>query len=475
MLASRLPHLVRGGLLLAALLAGGALHGAQAASGHSHARALSGTLRIFSFSYFENPTGQRVIKAYEKLHPGVTIQIQSSPPGDTMIWEKTMLAGGTTAPDIMVPAIYQQEWVDLPKGFWLDVTPYVMAPDPYVPGNKRWYDLIDKQMIESLRFVDGRFFAFPVASNEAAVWYNKDIFSKVGVEVPTTWQQFIAVQQKIKQAGYIPYEFGLGDQLSGDPDPSFMSIIENMVMDATIHKLDVNHDGTIDLKELVSGIKSHVFSPHNSDYQEVWRLMKDWSAYWEPGAAGVSDTGTPFLTGKVAMVYTNPSTYFESLLSKAQIHYGFFRFPQVTPASSSFATPGVKGTGVGGSWWGFVYGLTNAAKARGNVPLAVDFMYYFTAPQNIVALNAAKGQPPVSKAEVAHLDPIGRFFWQVMHEPNRLSFAELALGPSFESTRMSDLQGYVSGKMSLSAAMDDMQGNYDRAAAALIRAFHWQM
>ena len=33
----------------------------------------------------------------------------------------TFIPGGTTAPDIMVPAIYQQEWVDLPKGFWLDV------------------------------------------------------------------------------------------------------------------------------------------------------------------------------------------------------------------------------------------------------------------------------------------------------------------------------------------------------------------
>src|SRR5207245_10665497 len=98
-----------------------------------------------------------------------------------------------------------------PKGGGLDVTPYVMRPDPYVPGNKRWYDLIDKQMIESLRFVDGHFYGFPAASNEAAVWYNKDVFRKVGVDVPTTWQQFMAVLPKIKRAGYIPYEFGPGD------------------------------------------------------------------------------------------------------------------------------------------------------------------------------------------------------------------------------------------------------------------------
>jgi hypothetical protein len=247
-----------------------------------------------------------------------------------------------------------------------------------------------------------------------------------------------------------------------------------MVMEATIRKLDLNHDGTIDVHELVRGIKLHIFSPHNADYQEVWRLMKDWSAYWEPGAAGVTDTGTPFTKGRAAMVYTNPSTYLETLLTKAHIDYGVFTFPQVTPASSSFATAGVKGTGVGGAWWGYVFGLTNAAKARGNIDLAVDFVYWFTTPGNLTAINAGQGEPPVAKAGVAALDPIGEFFWKVMAEPNRLSFAELALGPSFQSDRMSALQGYITGRETLSSAMDAMQRAYDQAADALVRLFHWK-
>jgi hypothetical protein len=104
----------------------------------------------------------------------------------------------------------------------------------------------------------------------------------------------------------------------------------------------------------------------------------------------------------------------------------------------------------------------------------VDFLYYFTTPGNLTAINAGQGQPPVAKAGVAVLDPLGQFFWKVMHEPNRLSFAELALGPSFESTRMSELQGYITGHESLSTAMDNMQQAYDQAADALIRLFHWQ-
>src|SRR4051794_11084891 len=101
MLARRLARLVCAALLLAALLAGGLLPGVQAATPRARPGALSGTLRIFDFTYFSNPAGQRVIKAYEKLHPGVKIQILSAPQGDTMLWEKTMLAGGTTAPDLM--------------------------------------------------------------------------------------------------------------------------------------------------------------------------------------------------------------------------------------------------------------------------------------------------------------------------------------------------------------------------------------
>lgn len=37
-----------------------------------------------------------------------------------------------------------------------------------------------------------------------AFLYNKDIFSKLGLQIPKTWDEFMAVSKKIKDAGQLP-------------------------------------------------------------------------------------------------------------------------------------------------------------------------------------------------------------------------------------------------------------------------------
>lgn len=47
--------------------------------------------------------------------------------------------------------------------------------------------------------------AIPYQLNTYAFWYNADIFEEAGIEEePTTWEEFLDVCQKIKDAGYIP-------------------------------------------------------------------------------------------------------------------------------------------------------------------------------------------------------------------------------------------------------------------------------
>lgn len=47
--------------------------------------------------------------------------------------------------------------------------------------------------------------AIPYQLNTYAFWYNADIFEEAGIEdVPVTWDEFLDVCQKIKDAGYIP-------------------------------------------------------------------------------------------------------------------------------------------------------------------------------------------------------------------------------------------------------------------------------
>lgn len=48
--------------------------------------------------------------------------------------------------------------------------------------------------------------SIPYQPNLFEIFYNVDIFTEAGVEsVPTTWEEFIAVSEKIAEAGYIPF------------------------------------------------------------------------------------------------------------------------------------------------------------------------------------------------------------------------------------------------------------------------------
>lgn len=53
---------------------------------------------------------------------------------------------------------------------------------------------------------DGKLKSIPYQPNLFEIFYNIEIFEEAGVEaVPTTWEEFVAAAEKIKEAGYIPF------------------------------------------------------------------------------------------------------------------------------------------------------------------------------------------------------------------------------------------------------------------------------
>lgn len=60
--------------------------------------------------------------------------------------------------------------------------------------------------------VDGKVYGIPTGSYNAGVWfYNKDIYSELGLEVPHTWTELMENCEKIKQAGKTPVIGGFKD------------------------------------------------------------------------------------------------------------------------------------------------------------------------------------------------------------------------------------------------------------------------
>ena len=61
---------------------------------------------------------------------------------------------------------------------------------------------------ESALTVNGKQWGIPTVYAFWGVFYRKDIFEKLGIEIPKTWDEFIAVAKKLKENDIIPFTIG---------------------------------------------------------------------------------------------------------------------------------------------------------------------------------------------------------------------------------------------------------------------------
>lgn len=95
-------------------------------------------------------------ESYEKLHPDVDIQFLPEIPTGYEEWLVTQMTGGTS-PEIVW---YQRGYIarDYRKGWFVNLTPYLNQPNPYVKGNKKWIDIFQPPVIASGAAPDGNIY-----------------------------------------------------------------------------------------------------------------------------------------------------------------------------------------------------------------------------------------------------------------------------------------------------------------------------
>jgi ABC-type glycerol-3-phosphate transport system substrate-binding protein len=65
--------------------------------------------------------------------------------------------------------------------------------------------------MDSLK-VDGTTYAIPMDVNTLTIAYNKDVFEELGLEVPSTHDELLALAKPLRAAGLQPLAIGLKDQ-----------------------------------------------------------------------------------------------------------------------------------------------------------------------------------------------------------------------------------------------------------------------
>lgn len=121
---------------------------------------------------------------------------------------------------------------------------------------------------------NGQVYGVPFAIQVLQMYYNKAIFAELGLEVPTTWDEFIAVNEAIAAAGYIPMALTGRD--------AWMLPIFHSVIGA----------GTYGGNAFVEGILSGETTFEDPAFVESLQAIKDLQPFLPPDVTAVSYTDT---------------------------------------------------------------------------------------------------------------------------------------------------------------------------------------
>jgi len=194
-----------------------------------------------------------------------------------------------------------------------------------------------------------------VTSEVVAMFYNKDIFSKLKLTVPTTWDELQAALDTIKTGGYIPITFGNLEGWPGIHTYGAMAHLYSDIKDIN-NMIYRNEGGTFKTDGNLNGAKTFV----------------DWldKGYLSPGFAGMdNDTGAlgEFTSAKSAMWLAGSwnSGSISAVLGEDKV--GFFVLP--SPIGDKVA-PTIGGIGLG-------YGIR---KTSSNADLAAQYIDFISSP-----------------------------------------------------------------------------------------------
>ena len=246
------------------------------------------------------------IESFMDENPNIKVEHEAI--GDEATYNnmfKTSIATGD-APDIFVNygGTQFQDYVE--SGLFYDLSK-VAAED------KEWADKYIPTMLDAWKYEDIEgFYGVPVACFATGVYYNKDLFSQNGLEVPKTIEEFEKVCDAFMSKGITPFALGDKDNFRG------AHLLANLLLKRE------NFDYT---KSVIDGETKW----NDTAMKEVFEVMSRWQkkGYLGDNITTLDATGEQalFLNGETPM-HINGS-WFMTQISEAENpeRFGFIPFP----------------------------------------------------------------------------------------------------------------------------------------------------
>jgi raffinose/stachyose/melibiose transport system substrate-binding protein len=325
--------------------------------------------------YYEGPDSAmgtawtQAIKEFQSSHPNVTVKFEEK--GFEQI-QKTaqMVLNSNDAPDVMEYNKGNATAGLLSKqGLLTDLTAEV---------TRRGWDKLLSPTLQTTSKYDQRgvmggdkWFGVPNYAEYVLVFYNKDLFAKQNVPVPSTMDKLTSAMDTFKKAGVTPLSVGAAEY------PAHQILYELALSKANRDWVDryQRYTGKVDFHDSVWTYAADTFS--------------DWvkKGYIDKASTGIKaeDMGTAFISGKYPMMISG--TWWFGRLQKEITNFTW----------GAFLWPATMSAGSGGNMWVVPQGSKNK-------DLAYDFID-ITMKQGIQGVLGNAGGVPVAADPGAVTDP----------------------------------------------------------------------
>jgi raffinose/stachyose/melibiose transport system substrate-binding protein len=232
--------------------------------------------------------------------PGLTVKKLVSPGPDRTAYAKQLIAAGTE-PDIM-QSISTQDFVD--SGL-------------LQPWDQKWCE--DNFILPMATSINGKIWQAPTNSQVIPfVFYNKDIFNKVGVSVPKTWAEFQDVVKKLKVAGIKPIQM-VG---AGDAGWAAAFTLEGII---SADVLGTTPDWA---KQRKAGTAKFTDANMEAAFNQYKWLVDNGALDKADLGVGFADANSAFGDGKAAMYFMGSWFLQYDAIKNAKFEPGVFLFPR---------------------------------------------------------------------------------------------------------------------------------------------------
>lgn len=222
---------------------------------------------------------QNIVAGFEAENPDIKVEIVPVDFGNAEQVIKTGIASGD-------PVDVSFFWGTQINAFTESDMAYDLT-DALMENDGEWYNTFVKAYIDG-GMVDGRYYAVSYQPVIETIFYNVDLFKQYNIEIPTTWDEYMAACEIFKQNGI----YGVGNW-NGQNHQLLQYAYQYMANDGTLEDAT---NGKVDFTTC-EGLRKCL---------EGWKTVYD-NGYWYPGegalTSSIDQTQAAWYQGKIATLY----------------------------------------------------------------------------------------------------------------------------------------------------------------------------